>query len=436
MQYKDALEYIHGLQKFGSQPGLERITSLCEELGNPQDELKFIHVTGTNGKGSVCQMFYQTLCKSGYNTGLFISPYIISFCERMQFNGEFIKKEEFARITQKVKLANERLAGKNIFPTEFETLTAIAFLFYKSKNCDLVVLEAGMGGRHDSTNIIKNTVLSVIVSIGIDHVDYLGNTLEEIAYEKAGIIKKAPATIPKMQESLTCIFKKEAEKYNSELFIADKKYFSVTKDDIFGMSINYDGKIANVSLVGEKQAENLNLFFCGIKVLQKDYKINTQNTIDGLSSINNPGRFEILSKNPMIILDGAHNVAAAENLAKSIKRYLSDKKVCLITGIMADKDYNKFASIIAPLTDKIYALNVSNNRALSSKMYAEVLSKFNENTVALNNFDEVVKDLMSCKENFDAYLITGSFYLVSEIRKDQNINQYIEKLKLKFSNHI
>lgn len=434
MQYKDALEYIHGLQKFGSQPGLERITSLCEELGNPQDELKFIHVTGTNGKGSVCQMFYQTLCQSGYNTGLFISPYIVSFRERMQANGEFIKEEEFAEITNKVKLANDSLALQGIFPTEFETLTAIAFLFYKNKNCDLVVLEAGMGGRHDSTNIIKNTVLSVIVSIGLDHVDYLGNTLEEIAYEKAGIIKSAPAIIPKMQENLTCIFRKEAEKNNSDLFIADKKYFSIIKDDVFGMSVNYKGKVANINLVGEKQAENLNLFFCGIKVLQKKYKIKSQNIIDGLSSINNPGRFEIISENPMIILDGAHNSAAAENLSRSIKKYLSDKKLCIITGVMADKDYNTFASILAPLSDKIYAVNVSNNRALDSKSYAEVLSKYNKNTVAFDNFNDVVENLICNDENFDAYLVTGSFYLISDIRKSKNINNNIEKLQFKFSN--
>ena len=203
---------------------------------------------------------------------------------------------------------------------------------------------------------------------------------------------------------------------------------------MYKRQVNYKGKVANINLVGEKQAENLNLFFCGIKVLQKKYKIKSQNIIDGLSSINNPGRFEIISENPMIILDGAHNAAAAENLSRSIKKYLSDKKLCIITGVMADKDYNTFASILAPLSDKIYAVNVSNNRALDSKSYAEVLSKYNKNTVAFDNFNDVVENLICNDENFDAYLVTGSFYLISDIRKSKNINNNIEKLQFKFSN--
>ncbi|MDO5014459.1 MAG: folylpolyglutamate synthase/dihydrofolate synthase family protein [Clostridia bacterium] len=412
MNYKDALDYLHRLRVFGSQPGLVRIASLCEELGNPQDDLKFIHVTGTNGKGSVCQMFYRTLCNAGYNTGLFVSPYVINFSERMQANGQCITEDEVSDLMEQVKQANERLAKRGIVPTEFETLTALSFLFYKMKNCEIVVLEAGMGGRNDSTNIINTTILSVIVSIGLDHTDFLGNSLEEIAYEKAGIIKSSPAIIPNLEKNLISIFQKESIRNNTQLFVANKDLFSVIKTDIYGSTIKYKDKIFNYSLVGDKQLENLNLFLCGIEVLKKEYDIELKAVINALENLKIPGRFDIFMKNPLVILDGAHNEAAAKNLANTIKKLLKNQKICLITGVMADKDYEKFAALISPLVDKIYTVNIDNKRSLSSETFAKIISKYNKNTTALDNYKDAIKTAMNF--DFDIFLVTGSFYLVSE----------------------
>ena len=399
MNYNEALEYIHSLLRFGSRPGLERIRELLSALGNPQDQLKFLHIAGTNGKGSVCTMLSRCLIEAGYKTGLYISPYITCFRERIQINGEYISESDLASLTEKVK-------NTGIEVTEFEFITAVAFLYFKAKGCDVVVLETGLGGRLDATNVIKPPLAAVITGIGFDHTAVLGETLSEIAGEKCGIIKedcRVFTTYNQPPEAASVI------NSHKNVVAPDLLKLSGIKSDLSGNTFIYKGIEYNVSLIGRHQIENALLVIetlhgCSLSVSDEDIK-------KGLASVSFPARLEILSREPLVILDGAHNPHGARALSNEMRKF---QGITLITGMMADKDCEEVVSIIAPLCEKIVTVTVEENpRSITAVDLAEIAKKYCPSVTAAENYSHAL-DLC---ENDKTIFVSGSLYLAGGIRE-------------------
>ena len=411
MNYSEALEYIHSINWTFCKPGLERIKELCEFLGNPQNDLKFVHVAGTNGKGSFCAMTESILRASGYKTGLFTSPYIKVFNERMQVSGEMISNEELAEITEYVKPFADKMADK---PTEFELITAIAFVYFKRHNCDIVVLEAGMGGRLDSTNIITTPILSVITGIALDHTQFLGDTVEKIAKEKAGIIKKnVPLLYGGKDDSARKVIKKRAE----EFIDVDYSLLKIRKMDLSGTVFDFkDRKNLYIPLLGKYQPENACVVLSAIDILKKKGFNICENSISkGLSSVKWIGRFEILQKEPLIIFDGAHNPQGITASVESLLTYF-DEKVYILTGVLKDKDYLFIASELSKIAEKAFVITPDNPRALQAKEYAETLEKNGISSKSFESIKEAYENAKTEAKKFNKPLIIlGSLYTYASL---------------------
>ncbi len=375
MNYKEALEYIHGISWTFCKPGLERIGELCERLGHPERKLRFIHVAGTNGKGSFCSMTESILRHAGYKTGLYTSPYIKVFNERMRVMGENITDERLAEITERVKPIADAMADK---PTEFELITAIAFLYFLEEGCDIVVLEAGMGGRLDSTNIIDTSVLSVITGIALDHTAFLGDTVEKIAAEKAGIIKRGiPVLFGGTDDSAKAVIESVAAERGSKLHTVDYASLDVKSALLSGSTFDYKSRHGvHISLLGLYQPRNACVVLDAMDILNKEgFNISESDIEAGLASAVWPARFEIINKSePLIIFDGAHNPEGISSAVRSIKHYFGDEKVYIITGVLKDKDYEFIASELSSVAERAFTLTPDNPRALSAADYASVLS--------------------------------------------------------------
>lgn len=362
MRYEDAMKYITEVGNFGSNYGLERTNKLLEYLGNPERNLKLIHIAGTNGKGSTTSMITEILMGAGYKVGMYTSPFIEEFEERIQINRINIPKETLALLMDNIKEAVDKVIEEGYnHPTEFEIITVLMLLYFKNENIDFGVIEVGLGGTLDSTNVIT-PILQVITSISFDHTNLLGNTLEEIAKEKAGIIKRGIPTViyPQKEEALKVI-KNKCLEMDSELYtinIDDLKFEGVVNKDKPYQLLKYKGKEdILLPLLGEHQITNLNVAIKSIEVLNS--KNITNLSIDSISkSIEKviwKGRLEVLSNNPFIIIDGAHNIQGIETLNKNIKKYFKYENLYLILGILADKDVEKMIKIITP-TAKKYTL--------------------------------------------------------------------------------
>ena len=416
MNYSEALEYIHSICWTFTKPGLERISALCEKLGNPQDSLKFVHVAGTNGKGSFCSMLDSVLRHAGYKTGLFTSPYIKVFNERMQFCGENISDEELAEITEYVKPFADSMEDK---PTEFELITAIGFEYFKRKNCDVVILEAGMGGRLDSTNIIKSSLLSVITGIALDHVAFLGDTPEKIAAEKAGIIKEGGCVLfGGNGKSIEEVIKNKAAEMNAEYHYVDKSSLEIISSDLSGSLINYgERKEIKLPLLGLYQPLNAANVLCAVDLLKsKGFTVTEEALREGILAARWPARFEIISRDPLIIFDGAHNPEGIEKAVESIKRYFGDKKVSVLTGVMKDKDYNYIASKFAEISDRAFTITPQNPRALPAEEYAKVLEGVGIEATHYTSVADALSDAKAYASSSGAPLVClGSLYMYCEV---------------------
>ncbi len=384
MTYKTALEFIHSLNRFGSKPGLERISELLNLLGNPQKELKCIHVAGTNGKGSTSTMISQGLIESGKKVGLYISPYIIDFRERIQINNTYINKRTLARLVNKVKTV---AAGMPVHPTEFEFITAIMFLYFKEQNVDIAVIEVGMGGRFDATNVITPLV-SVITKISLDHTAVLGNTYKQIAFEKSGIIKKNIPTVvaPNQEKESLLEINRVANEQNSNVVVAStNKKFSL-------------------SLTGEYQQENAATAYNVLKILN----IKEEYILKGLKNAFIPARMEEIAKG--VYIDGAHNPDGALSLSKQIK-----KNSVLIVGMMADKDTEFVLKTLSQNASLVITVKVLNQpRTETAENLQKSASKY-VNSVAAKNYKDALK-IAKANANGNDIIICGSLYLASEIR--------------------
>ncbi len=420
MNCNEAIEYIHSLEKFGIKPGMERIRALCNSLGNPQEKLKIIHVAGTNGKGSTSTMISNILRKSGYNTGLFISPYVSDFRERIQFNGNMIEKKELAECVERVKTVIDSLSSEGIQPTEFEALTATAFCYFEKKNCDFVVLEVGLGGRLDSTNIINAPYVSVITSISLDHTAILGDTIEAIAVEKCGIIKFGAETVvyPFQDEKAMHVIENICEARCNSMRIPDVSSLSVGEEKIDGTQVEYRGIAYKLPLAGEHMVYNSITAIEAVKSLGR-FNINISDSaiVSGIESSVMPARTELIKINPVIILDGGHNEGCANALASYIRKHLADKRIVIVSSMMADKDYESYLKTVLPFADTFIATKADVPRALGSDELMKTASAYCKNCYDFADPIKAVKAAVNILQPEDALIICGSFYLAGEIRE-------------------
>ena len=419
MNYKEAISKINSLLLFGSRPGLDRILELLSAMGNPQDKLKYVHIAGTNGKGSTSKMISATLTASGYKTGLFISPYIIEFRERMQINGKMISEDELVRCVEETYPLLEDLKSKGIIITEFEYITAIAFKWYAENECDIVVLETGLGGTLDCTNVIKNTLVSVITSISYDHTAILGDTIEEIALQKSGIIKQNSNTVYHRQGGTAdTVIANAAKKMHNRLFYADNLSLAITEQDIEHTKFLYNNIETTIHLIGEHQIKNSKLALNAIEVLREHcgFNISNQNIAEGFAKAKMPARLELICKEPIVLIDGAHNPNGMEALGTAIKQYLAGKKIVCIMGMLKDKDSNSSLEYLDGLIDAIITLEPDNPRKQSKEDLAEKAVKFFDIVYPMESFTEAIEKALDMAGEDGVVLVCGSLYLASQLR--------------------
>lgn len=424
MRYEEAMKYITEVGNFGSNYGLERTYKLLEYMGNPEKSLKFIHIAGTNGKGSTTSMITEILMGAGYKVGMYTSPFIEEFEERIQINRNNIPKEKLASLMDEVKAAVDKVIedGYN-HPTEFEIITVLMLLYFKKENIDFGVIEVGLGGTLDSTNVIT-PVLQVITSISFDHTNLLGNTLEEIAGEKAGIIKSGIPTViyPQKAEALKVIENKCSE-MNSKLYIANCdnfKFENVVNEDRPYQLLKYNNEVdILLPLLGEHQITNLSVAMTAIEVLNN---INITNIlldsiVKSIKNVKWKGRLEVLSKNPYVVIDGAHNIQGIETLSRNIKKYFKYENLYLILGILADKDVQEMIKVIAPMAKKIYAVTPNSIRAELAEDLKREIIKYNENCEAYDDYKEAYLTAINDANENDFVLASGSLYMIGDMRK-------------------
>ncbi len=419
MNCNEAIEYIHSLEKFGINPGLERIRALCSELGNPQKKLKVIHVAGTNGKGSTSTMISNILRKSGYSTGLFISPYVTDFRERIQYNGNMIEKHELTECVEKVKTAIEVVSEKGLQPTEFEAITAAAFVYFEKKKCDFVVLEVGLGGRLDSTNVIEAPFVSVITSISLDHTAILGDTIEKIAAEKCGIIKFGAQTVayPFQDSKAMSVIEKTCAERCCNLTVPDISRLTVKEEKLEGTQVCYDGIEFLLPLAGKHMVYNACTAVEAVRALSKlAVDVPDSAIASGIECSIMPGRTELIKKRPVVILDGGHNEGCAGALSEFIKKHLHGKRIIMVSSMMADKDYLAYLSAVAPFAQTFIATRVDMPRALSSTELMQSAMQYCDNCYDISEPEKAITAAKNIIQPDDALIVCGSFYLAGAIR--------------------
>ena len=413
----NAIEKIHSLDAFGSRPGLDRIQRFLDILGNPQDKLKFIHVAGTNGKGSTCRILSSVLVDAGYKTGLFISPYIVDFRERIQINNEMINEEVLEDAVARTFPILEKLRAEDCVITEFEYVTALEFLIHAEAECDVVVLETGMGGLLDCTNVIEPPLCSVITTIGIDHTAVLGSTITEISEQKCGIIKSGSAAVTSNQvpDAMRYI-ENDCREKGVELHKSSDVAVEVVERSLYGTKLSYNGLELFLPLVGDHQIENAKTALAALEVVKRSFDISDENLVNGFKYTTNPARFEPLSDNPTVILDGAHNPNGVEALVNAVKRYNGTDGI-LILGMLADKDSLTSVKLLREVFDTVYTVPVNNPRALSGAQLGEKCRVFFPEVKVFDSaFDAFDEALDRAKTENRPVVIAGSLYLAGEIR--------------------
>lgn len=431
MKYQEALEYIESIQSYGIVPGLDSIIELCKLIGNPQERLKFVHIAGTNGKGSTLAYISTILKSAGYRVGRYISPTIFEYRERIQVNGRNITKDALCEGVELIREACDKMLEKGMpHPTPFEVETALGFWYFEKKGCDIVVLETGMGGLSDATNLIQNTEVAVLASISMDHMKFLGDRLETIAEQKVGIIKAGCEVVSAMQkdEAMEVIDRVAAEK-NCPLHVAEVdcivnlnrgtgRNIECQKFDYIGAD-GLEMKQLEIHLAGTVQPENALLAIETARVLQqKGYHI-TENAIrKGLKETVWLGRFSVIGRKPLFVADGAHNEDAARKLARSIEFYFTNRRIIYIMGILRDKEYEKVIGLTHHYADQIITITPPDNpRAMGAYELAQEIAKVHTNVTAVDSLEEAVEMARLLAGPEDVILAFGSLsYLGRLIR--------------------
>ena len=414
----EALDFIHSVTWLGSSLGLSRVTELLTRLGNPEKKTEIIHIAGTNGKGSTAAMLSSILTAAGYKTGLYTSPYLFKFNERMKINNIPISDDELCRYTEIVRDAVE---GMSDHPTEFELVTAIAFVYFAAQGCDLVVLEVGMGGRLDATNVVTTPLCSVITAIGLDHTRELGDTLPKIAFEKAGIVKDSCDTVLYQQGSeITDVVRSVCLEHSSVLHTADFSKIQIFSSGIEGQAFSYknSGRY-NLRLLGEHQAKNASVVLEVCSVLRsKNYNIPEAATYEGLQNTVWSARFEVVSRSPWFIVDGGHNPQCAETVAANMKSLFPGKRAVILIGVMADKDVAGLTDILDEIAVSYVTVAPNNPRALSSELLASHLEKYGKPAISCGSISLGVKSAILAAGDDGIVISVGSLFMAGDVRAE------------------
>lgn len=427
MEYSKAVDYLTSSCKFGSKRGIDNFKRLLKLMDNPHENLKAIHVAGTNGKGSCCIMLASVLKEQGYNVGLFISPHLVRYNERISINGKYISDKDFADVIGIVKEKTEILFNNtNDFFSFFEIITAAAFLYFKKKSVDFVILETGMGGRLDSTNAIDNPIVSVITSISFDHIEYLGNTIEDIAFEKGGIIKKnLPTVLYSQDEKVYNKIKGICDAKNSSLFYVEdynEKIISMNVEEtIFSVKNKYsDYNCVKLKMSGKYQIKNACNVLTVIYVLrEKGILIDDCAILKGLEKATFSGRMEIIKRNPLFILDGAHNYDAMKQTADFLGfvKNLGYNNIIAVFGVLKDKDYLKMFETLMEVCDKIILTKPFNSRSVSPIEIIDRLSYNRNNVFIEDDYKNAVLYALDLADLKSCVICLGSLYLVGDVKR-------------------
>ena len=426
MNYKEALKYIEETHKFGIRLGLDNMTKLLDLLGNPQDNLNIIHMSGTNGKGSTCSFITSILKEAGYKVGLYTSPFLETFTERIRINGENIPEEDVARIISLIKEKIEQMVKEGYsYPTEFEIVTTMAFYYYYEQNVDYVALEVGLGGRYDATNIIKSSQVSVIGSISLDHTNILGDNISKIAYEKGGIIKEnGVAIVYNQSDEVKNVIKQICYDKNATYIETNFDDIDIKKSDIYSQVYDvtiFDESYENIEikLIGEHQINNSILALTVIKYLEgnKRLKVDDESIRKGLINTKWPGRIEKISENPLFIIDGAHNEDGALSLAKAIDKNFKDRNLTLLIGMLEDKDIDSVLDILIPKFNKVITTTPDNPRAIDSSKLKDKILRYTDNVVDKKDIEKALNYTLESSSDNDVIISAGSLYMIGSIRR-------------------
>lgn len=418
MNFNEAQAYMTSLESSGINLGLKRIKALLKALGNPEESLKIIHVAGTNGKGSTSNFIYNILLNAGHTVGLFTTPALVSYHDKFRYNGQMITDDEYTQLLTTIKDIAEK---NNIEPSAFEVLTALALLFFKKKNLDFVVLEVGMGGLEDATNAIQESIISVITPIAMDHADYLGDTLEKVASAKAGIVKNNSLVITSNTEpSVLQVIKESARKNESYLEVVDTNSYELLDHNVFGIKFYYKDSIYELTMAGIYQIENAILALETIKLLRdlKGIEISEESILTGLKEANWPGRFEMVCDNPLIIIDGAHNLAGAKALKNSLLSIFKNKKLLGVFSMLKDKPINNVCEELMPIFEKVIITDVNNPRATPIEELKSKVKRYHS-SVSYESLTGLKEELVELGRTYDAVIIFGSLYMIGEFKTIQ-----------------
>lgn len=423
MNYEEAMNFIQNTNKFGSVLGLDNIRELLERLGNPQDQLRVVHIAGTNGKGSTLAFLAGIFRESGYRAGRYVSPASFSYEERFRINEENISKKDLCFYMEKIKNVAEEMVKDGLsHPTMFEIETALSFLYFLDKKVDVVLLETGMGGRLDATNVVKKPIATVIASIGMDHMQFLGDTLEKIASEKAGIIKEGcPVISYDNTKEVNEVIKNKAKQMHAKVTFVNSAGIRVLQESLNGESFSYrssDGRWyekIEIPLLGRHQINNAALALETLNVIKNYYCISDFQTEDGMRKTIWRGRIEILEREPMVICDGAHNPDGAKSLLSFLQNNFTNQRLIYIMGVLSDKDYEQMVQILAPAADKIYTVAPDNPRALSSRELCNCISKYHQNVEERQRLTECLSEVRQKAEKDDVIIICGTLSFQNEL---------------------
>ncbi len=416
MTGSEAIAYIESVSWKGSVPGLERPAGLLKRMGNPEKDLKYIHIGGTNGKGSTAAMTASILQKAGYKTGLYTSPHLYRFHERIQVNGEHIPDELLGEITEYVQPLAKSMEDE---PTEFELVWCIAVEYFKRTGCDIVVTEVGMGGELDATNVIPVPEVAVLTNIGLDHTGFLGNTVEEIALTKSGIIKEAGHAVlypgdPRVESVVESVCKQR----NVSLKKADFSGLRPLSHDLFGQTFDCGSRKAlQIPLLGEHQLHNAAVVLSIVDTLQEmGWKIPEEAVRQGMEEVYWPGRFDIACREPLFIIDGGHNPQCLDALVKNIQDYLQGRRIVALTGVLADKDYGEMYRPVMPYIEQFVCITPPNDRKLEATELAEHLRRAGATATPCDTIKAGVDKARQLAGQDGVVLCFGSLYSIGEIR--------------------
>ena len=416
MTLDEALHYIHAVCWKGSIPGLERITALLDAMGHPERKCKFVHVAGTNGKGSTCAMLASIFQAAGYKTGLYTSPFIVEFGERIQVNGQMISNDDICALTEYVKPFAESIFEQ---PTEFEMVTAIGFEYFARQQCDIVVCEVGMGGEFDATNVILPPEVAILCNIGLDHTEVLGDTLEKIAATKSGIIKPGcDAVIYREQPSVEAVFEERCKKVGAKLHKANFDSIRLRSHGLEGQVFDCDGYEAlELPLLGDHQLHNAAVVLTAVDALRtRGWKLPEEAVRKGLKDVKWPGRFELLRKDPLFIIDGGHNPQCIEALVKNIDDYLAGRPLTVLTGVLGDKHFHCMYANVAPFAKEFITVTPGNPRALDAKDLAKYLATFGKPVTPCETVADGVKLAVEHAGKDGVVLCYGSLYMLGDVK--------------------